>query len=168
MSQLIARPLSREKIRNKVFIIRQLAKCTHYFDIVRFLEHVLPLLDPLFELQIVGDKELPGVYAKTYPGEHRMEVRESVYISALKGTGRDRFTLCHELGHYVLHGPNNVAYPRISGKIKKYEDPEWQANTFAAELLAPSKMTKNKDIEKIVKTFGVSREVARIQKRNSI
>ncbi len=165
MSQMLAKPRSRKNIRKSVMILRNLVGDKLFFDVIRFIEHKLPVFDPKLEFNIVPDKELPDAYAKAFPGVHRIDVRESVYEAAASGVGRDRFTLCHELGHYILHGPENISYPRVARKIKAYEDPEWQANTFAGELLAPTDKIKNLCIDEIVRVFGVSCMVAEIQKK---
>lgn len=55
-------------------------------------------------------------------------------------------TVCHELGHAILHVPvlrrrllrDNVLARVQRGRLKPYEDPEWQAWTFAGAILMPS------------------------------
>lgn len=62
----------------------------------------------------------------------------------IRETGRKRFTIAHELGHFVIPyhrhlgnicNPNKVA--RFGELLKK---PELEANEFAAELLMPEKL----------------------------
>ena len=43
-------------------------------------------------------------------------------------------------------------------------DPEWQANAFAGELLAPFQYIKHMDIFDISTQYGVSIEAASVQK----
>jgi len=53
---------------------------------------------------------------------------------------RAHFTIGHEIGHFVLHcALGLMSYARTSSpkKRKPFENPEWQANTFASELLMP-------------------------------
>ena len=90
-----------------------------------------------------------------------MRIRSDVYEGAVKGRPRDRFTLCHELGHYILHQPEFMSYAR--GDIPRYRQPEWQANTFAGELMAPYDLVKDMSIEEIMKKCGMSRQAATIQ-----
>ncbi len=90
-----------------------------------------------------------------------MQIREDVYNGTVEGNPRDRFTLCHELGHYFLHQPEFISYAR--GEIPKYCQPEWQANTFAAELMAPYHLTKSMSAEEIAKKCGMSKSAADIQ-----
>lgn len=80
---------------------------------------------------------------------------------AIHDNPRDRFTLCHELGHYILHQPENISYAR--GDIPVYQNPEWQANTFAAELLAPADLVKDMSIEEMATQCVMSRQAATIQ-----
>lgn len=66
-----------------------------------------------------------------------------VYVASNTSLARDRFTIAHEIGHYVLH----FLWPRHKGKkISKLiatrfgSDPaEWEANWFAAAFLMPEK-----------------------------
>jgi Zn-dependent peptidase ImmA (M78 family) len=56
-------------------------------------------------------------------------------VKTTEGTG---FTLSHELGHLVLR--HSMAFARTDSRgaaWRPFEDSEWQANTFAAELLKP-------------------------------
>ena len=92
-----------------------------------------------------------------------MRIREKVYNGAVKGNARDRFTLCHEFGHWLLHQPESVSFAR--GDIPKYCDPEWQANVFAAELMIPYHKTRDMAVEKITVECGVSHSCAEIQKK---
>jgi len=60
---------------------------------------------------------------------------------------RARFSLCHELGHAVLHPRELLALSRIphveaalmrgASTHPPYQDTEWQANAFAGALLMP-------------------------------
>lgn len=77
---------------------------------------------------------------------------------------RDRFTIAHELGHYVLHylladkhqsNRRMVADRYGSGLV------EWQANWFAASFLMPrtefeAQFSKEADQFSVAKKFGVS------------
>lgn len=115
------------------------------------------------EFMIVPDSELKNEYAVTCPKEKVIVVRESVYDRACAGVPRDNFTLAHELGHLLLHTDTDPMYAQSqSPSFHHYtEDAEWQANTFASELLVDCRRLQDvnnpKDIE--VK-FGVSFETA--------
>ncbi|MNV76712.1 hypothetical protein D3C71_1700840 [compost metagenome] len=88
-----------------------------------------------------------------------------MYDRAVAGTPRDRFTIAHEIAHYLLHSPKTVAYARAVGpqKVPAYLDPEWQANAFAGELLAPPQLIIGLEVSEVERLCGVSRTVAEIQ-----
>lgn len=156
--------------RSKVFIrhlANEIRKILHLkndekIDVIRVLEFlVIPCFD--LKLEIVEKKDMLDKYAEYEPINKILRVREDTYENALNGNGRDRFTIVHEIGHIFLHS-NKVSMSRSSEKIPIYCDPEWQANTFARELLCPLKGVNNSDsVELIADKFGVSKEVAKIQ-----
>ena len=94
----------------------------------------LPEHDREFVFEVVSDDDMPDEYAVTLKKKKKIIVRESVYYGACDGNERDRFTIAHEVGHYLMHSKQSLRLARSSRKIKTYEDPEWQANTFAAEV----------------------------------
>jgi len=164
MSKMAAMPLSRQNIRVIANVVREIANSGTMFNVLQFLEIKLLDIDPQFELHIVEDSEIEGCYAKACPDKHLIIISASVYDGACNNNGRHRFTICHELGHYLLHGAETTYFPRLGRELRAYEDPEWQANTFAGELLVPEDIAKNFSADEIVKMCGVSRQVALIQK----
>ena len=156
--------------RSKVFIrqitnqIREILRVNENkkIDIIRLLEMVIcPALDISFE--IIEKKEMLDKYAEYNPIDKTIKLREDVYERAINGTGRDRFTVSHEIGHIFLHS-DNIAMARSDEKIPVYCNPEWQANTFAREFLCPlNGISSNDDIDTISEKYGVSKEVASIQ-----
>lgn len=60
--------------------------------------------------------------------------------SGIREAGRKRFTIAHEIGHYVLHrDQQNSCSPReIEGWKEGQPLPEREADTFASELLLPT------------------------------
>ncbi|HEY5960907.1 MAG TPA: ImmA/IrrE family metallo-endopeptidase, partial [Polyangiaceae bacterium] len=58
-----------------------------------------------------------------------------IFLSAYTGIERDRFTIAHELGHYVLHSD----FGRIQIRAARLGSTriEWEANWFAAAFLMP-------------------------------
>lgn len=164
-----ANPLSRSQIRELVTSIRNGLKqlCPEIgieFPLLEFLELILPSLFPDFELEIVDDEEL-NCYAKAYPSQNRILIRDSVYEGAYRGNGRDRFTIAHEIGHFFLHRDESISFARADVSIPTYKKPEWQANTFAGELLVPVSLIKELSVDEIARECKVSRQVAEIQKK---
>lgn len=158
-----AEPLSRLKIRRITRELRELAGCEDilFFPIVHFIEWVLANPVNGMEFEIVEPEEMEDTYGTTNTGNNVMRIRSDVYERAVQGNPRDRFTLCHELGHYLLHQPECISYAR--GGIPTYRNPEWQANTFAAELMAPMHMIQEMSVEEIMHRCGMSRQAATIQ-----
>jgi Zn-dependent peptidase ImmA (M78 family) len=73
------------------------------------------------------------------------------------GLARDRFSIAHEIGHYVLH------YPLVKQPMKaaRYGSTpvEWEANWFAAGFLMPEALFRKHHpagLPKIARLFGVS------------
>ena len=106
---------------------------------------------------------MEDTYGTTNTASNIMRIREDVYEGAVAGNPRDRFTLCHELGHFLLHQPKYVSYAR--GDIPVYCQPEWQANTFAAELMAPYHLVRDMSADEISRECGMSKKAADIQYR---
>ncbi len=158
-----ATALSREGIRTLTLKLREQCGMQEqpYFPIVPFIEWILGDPDNDFDYEIVPVSEMEDTYGTTNTESNIMRIREDVYERAVAGNPRDRFTLCHELGHFLLHQPQFVSYAR--GDIPTYCKPEWQANTFAAELMAPYHLVKNMSADEIAKECGMSKTAACIQ-----
>lgn len=70
----------------------------------------------------------------------------NIYINEYQSVNRQRFTIAHEIGHYILHR-DLVANQKTSVFYRKdfnnFKDPiEAQANRFAASILMPQDMVK--------------------------
>jgi Zn-dependent peptidase ImmA (M78 family) len=169
MSSHIASPMSRNDIREFTKIIRDACGLTEvrYFPVVDLLEHLLPEIDKDFVLEIAEVNSMRE-YGVAYPKDNVIILREDVYEGAIDGVPRDRFTIAHEIGHYILHKPNRIGLARSKEKPKPYQDPEWQANTFAGELLLPRSVIAGLTINQITKECGVSRAAAEIQLRSFV
>ena len=113
------------------------------------------------DYEILPVNELKNAYGITHTGKGIMQIREDTYDGAVGGNPRDRFTLSHELGHFLLHTPDRVSFAR--GEVPAYMDPEWQANTFAAELMAPYHLICCMSVKEIAEKCGMSNKAASIQ-----
>src|SRR5580700_3433632 len=64
-----------------------------------------------------------------------------VINSRIREESRKRFTLAHEIGHFVLPGQQEVSAPCKQQRIENWDadlySPELEANRFAAEILMP-------------------------------
>lgn len=166
-TQFKARPLSNKKICDFAKQFKKILgiKNDVPIDILFILEIAMPLLDSDFNFSI-RQKEDMAVDAHAYIDHDTKEIviLDEIYIRAVKGHGRDRFTIAHEIAHYLLHDKNVLTRAFENEKIKTFEDPEWQANAFAGELLCPAEVAKNMSIDEIVKKYGISVSAARVQK----
>ena len=98
------------------------------------LEFRLPALEEGFHLDVCSHAEMGAEEGLVVAGSNCIKLREDVYEGAWNDVGRDRFTACHELGHYLLH--RQVAMARVRDDSHPvYRDAEWQADTFAGGLL---------------------------------
>jgi hypothetical protein len=65
-----------------------------------------------------------------------------VINSAIRENSRRRFTLAHEIGHFLLPDQQELSSPCAKDAIESWDEqlvnPELEANRFAAELLIPS------------------------------
>ena len=156
-------PLSREYITQQASNIRKATQTENIFvfPIERIIETLLECMGG--NLEILEDHELPSnIPARTIsyvndnsnnnlPYTNTIQVKESVYVGATLGNPEDRFTLAHEMGHaFLFHGYINNNYVcKEEEEIPTKEDPEWQADTFAKELLAPSYLFNGRNHEEI-------------------
>lgn len=127
-------------------------------DVVRILETTYK--DSFY---IIPDEEMPDAYAITTPSGDIL-LSNNVYELACQDDPRSRFTIAHEFGHLILHIPlDGFGEGKDAKNYKeKYFDSEWQADTFAAELLIPTPILEalinTTPIEIISKKFMVSRQ----------
>ncbi|WP_051252091.1 ImmA/IrrE family metallo-endopeptidase [Rhizobium etli] len=108
-------------------------------------------------------------------GSIRIESDGSFTIALASHTGkeRDRFTVAHELGHYVLHylWPNQNGRKTGPIEAKRYGSGkvEWEANWFAAGFLMPEQEFRRAweelggVVPLLAERFGVSQDAARIR-----
>ncbi|MBR0418175.1 MAG: ImmA/IrrE family metallo-endopeptidase [Erysipelotrichaceae bacterium] len=162
-----ANPISRNEIREYVYEIKKELGLENelFFPIVKFVENVLPELIPGFTFEIKPVEEMGTLHGRTYPSKNIIQIREDIYIRAVRGEGRDRLTIAHEVGHLLMHDETELALCRLSpgSSLKPYEDPEWQANAFGGELLASSYLIDGMTAEEVKEKCGVSLVAAKNQ-----
>ena len=173
MGFICAKPLSRDEIRQHA------TQCRHYLNLGDYqiinapkLLDVLSLLwgDYGFQYLVLPDESPrfgPREEATTDIATGMIYIKESVFKKACRRKyDRAAFTICHEIGHFVLHrmlGGVSLARSISNKKPKIFEDPEWQADTFASEFLMPAQAVKDMNSEEIRKTFGVSKKCAEVR-----
>lgn len=100
------------------------------------------------------DKKTPAVYNAN---DNFIYLKESVLEEVENGNYRSNFTLAHEFFHYLQHQVLGFKFEEVKDR-KTYEDPEWQANCFAGELLLPDEFLDNEDNNFLASHFQVSLE----------
>ena len=108
-------------------------------------------------------------WLETESGSIEVEERGefTIYLPNFTSHVRDRFTMAHELGHYILHsgfGEKRIRVPR-SGSNRL----EWEANWFAAAFLMPRKkflaeLDARSSVALLAAKFDVSIEAAKVRK----
>lgn len=151
---------SADKLRERFNLANNL-----YFPIVEFAEIVLQKIDDEYSFEVCEKHEMIDKYAQYNPISKVMTVRQDVYTQAIEGDGRARFTIAHEVAHYMLHS-SGLALARGNCEIKIYQDPEWQANVFASELLMPSYLIENMSAVDVAIQCQTSYQAAQIALSN--
>jgi transcriptional regulator with XRE-family HTH domain len=104
------------------------------FPIMDVLEFRLAAIFDGFYVDIRDAAYMGDLEGQMLPGENGVALREDVYDGAWAGNRRDRFTVCHELGHFLMHRSVTMARAR-DDTDKIFCDSEWQADTFAGTLM---------------------------------
>lgn len=95
-----------------------------------------------------------------------------IYIPSMTSNRRDRFTICHEIGHYFLHYRIvNIREEDLPMKFGRGERnrAETQANVFASSFLMPEQLFKKEykkqkgDCWAVAQSFDVSPAAAQIR-----
>lgn len=171
MSDFYAQGVSRQEMRQLAYLIR---KKFGYLDVWRvpvelFLDKMRDTFED-FSYDIIPDDEWDNTFAHadTDVLSGTVRIRESIYIGACDGKGRDRMTIAHEIAHYFLICVIGVKLYRYSGKpIPTYKDPEWQAKCLAGEFMIP--FHKLKELNEVPSSMriemlcGVSSDAAKFQ-----
>ncbi len=177
-------PLSRKKVAARAvgFLQRvrpDLLETPRKFDIADWVEFDLEEATGVrFMVRDIG----PAVEAVTTPieGDVWAVIMDTyVYERMRAGDPRATFTAAHEVGHVELHirqveaafVNGGVGLRRERRSLPAYEDAEWQAHSFAAELLAPTPsvvkviggIARNRRVEALQRTFGLSRRAAEVR-----
>ena len=167
-----------EKLAEKVRLYAQTkGYVTHsgYLDVIRLMEEggMFSNQENGNYLEVVDDNELPGAFAQTLPNGI-IRVRESIYNKAIDGNGHARFTIAHEIGHFIMHRKQIHMARKANDNTKIYCDSEWQADEFAGRLLVPTNEIRQYSnalysnlyvADEIAERYGVSAICAEIRLR---
>lgn len=138
-------------------------------DILYLAENIFPILFQKYgyNFMVLSKEEMGRNHGLTNPKSGQVMIREDIYEGACKGVGRDRMTIAHELGHFLLHDGITLGLARVdpAENIPCYCDPEWQAKAFAGEFLMSADLISHMSPEEIARECGVSVQAAECQKR---
>ncbi len=121
-----------------------------------------------FNFEILTRAVMGNKYGETFPGKNQISLREDIYDKATAGDPFSRSTIAHELYHWLCHSDQTISLCRTDADVearKPYEDPEWQANCFAGELLVPKDLVAGMSVEEVMQKCNVSRAMANYQLR---
>lgn len=131
-------------------------------------------VDYAITYDVLDEAEMPheGVEACFNSENLVIYIRTDVFEKLCQNDTRARFTIMHEFGHFLLGHRRTInrSTQKLS-PLKVYEDSEWQANQFAAEVLMPLEvirvqgLTTAADIEKY---FHVSCQAAALRAKQLI
>ncbi len=155
-------PTSKKKLRDLAKKIRAYYNIKNIsFPIYQILEKNFDDGTLIYEVVEENDKRLGENELALYlPDYQKMLIKESVYLEMLNGIGRSRFTITHEYAHYVLLTLLDFKVEQTTEKPEAYCNPEWQANTLAAELLCPYEETKDYTLNELITKCNISEECA--------
>ena len=155
------KPLSREKIRTLVKVIRKI------FNIKNTKFPVLKVLDMLEKdgvIYVVEDdkkfKKNVMAYLEPTNEGYCIHIRNSVYDGACEGEGKCLGYICHEECHFFLI--EYFGFKPIYGRSMKdriipaCRSMEWQAKAMCGELMIPIEECYNMSIEEIMITTNSS------------
>ena len=133
-------------------------------NMAKLLDNVLTKNFPGYTMEVEEDHRMNGCEAITDKRDARITFSWSTYDALCRGDWRARMTAAHELGHLFLHCGR--WWGRVGGWVHPENDPEKQADIFAAAFLMPAAaFRKVRSIEEAQKKFGVSRDAATCRAR---
>lgn len=151
----------------KLFRSRQGYSPLQRFAPLRVLENHLPKQDSSFRWQVVDkadwDRE-EEIHAYYDILKNTILIRSDVYEGAYHGNGRDRFTITHEISHYLLVRDFGcpLYLPRRFGTVQPLQNPEYQANALAGYLLYTEEMLQTAtSVRHLMELAGTSRSSAK-------
>jgi Zn-dependent peptidase ImmA (M78 family) len=132
-----------------------------YLPIVGLYD-LLHILVPGASYDVRTKDEMGDNHGLTLLRRKEIWIREDVFHAACRGEGMGRFTLCHELGHLLMH--DGVTLQRAVKQAPIYMSSEWQSDMFAGAVLMPDSMiAMPATVADLMSRFGVSRSAAEVR-----
>lgn len=95
------------------------------------------------------------------------QIKDGMYevgVNSLHHPNRQRFTVAHEIGHYILHRSHGTFKDGLLFRKNQFNVQEKEANLFASVLLMPrfefESALRVGSIEEVARKFGVSKQAA--------
>jgi Zn-dependent peptidase ImmA (M78 family) len=149
-------PLSISKIRTTAMSVRQLILPADRVDLEEFLEGLIKFG---ITYDVVEDSYLPpGAEASCIPEDRVIYITLTTFEAVKRNDERARFTIFHELGHLLL-AHRRALHRDTTAEFPIFENSEWQADQFAAEILMPLEVIRAKNLTaawELQAEFGVS------------
>ena len=105
MSDYYAQTVSRKELRQLAFLIRKEFgyEDVWWIPVEKLLDQMCEAFEE-FSFEIVKDAEWDDTtsHADTDILNNSIRIKESIFINACEGSGRDRMTVAHEIAHYML------------------------------------------------------------------
>ena len=159
-------PVSRKELRHQAGEIRKWLKLedVDYLPVPQLLEVFQAAIED-FEFFICNSHDLPkNIFATYTPKGNCIVIKKDIYDMACRGNGFARWTITHEISHYILHRNQLSSLTRKTNNPHRfYEDSEWQANTLACELLIPHyRLHGGMTVDEVSQRFGVTPAAATV------
>lgn len=133
-------------------------------NMAKLVDIILTKHFPAYVMEVEEDARMSGCEAFTDKKELRITFSRSTLEALLRGDPRARMTAAHEVGHLFLHCGR--WWGTVTGRVNPLNDPEKQADIFAAAFLMPaSAFRKMRSINEAMTAFGVSRNAAMCRAR---
>ena len=132
-----------------------------YFPIIKIYDDLM--LSGKLAYQVVEDddpifKSKDELAYYSYD-ENLVYIKESVWIEAEQDIGRSRFTITHELCHYLLIRVFGFGYKEVQKEPIKYKDPDWQADFLAGALLMDFEKTEGLSVSELINYYYSSTKI---------
>lgn len=171
---IVIRPHSRKEIEALAVRWREMlgiSECCLWVDVLRVLEIEMPRIfgEECYTLRICemwqAGELCPAYYDS---GKNEICIRADVYDRARKGDGWARFTIMHEIMHFLLFKELGMPYPIHLEEIAKFSDPtlksmdtEWQADVCTGEIMCRTELVKSMEMNEIEEKCGVTPAAAK-------
>ena len=167
---IITKPKRRSDIERLAAEMRRKLKIsddTYLVDVLRILEFDLRYLFGDGIDYDIPDKWTYEVEAYYDAVKNMIFIRADVYDRAVLGDGRARYTIMHEIAHYILFKTFGKPVSSDISCVVLYSDatfhsmcPEWQAETFAGAFLCKKELVRFMDAKEIERKCCVTSSAA--------